>query len=48
MPLMARLQDAVEETVRLQRHFLEERGPAVVGGGPGGGGGDRAHLAKRG
>lgn len=30
MPLMARLQEAVEETVRLQRQFLEEQGPAVV------------------
>ncbi|MBI4642729.1 MAG: D-sedoheptulose 7-phosphate isomerase [Deltaproteobacteria bacterium] len=30
MPLMARLQDAVEETVRLQRQFLEEQGPAVL------------------
>lgn len=30
MPLMARLQDAVEETVRLQRQFLEEQGAAVV------------------
>jgi D-sedoheptulose 7-phosphate isomerase len=27
---MARLQDAVEETVRLQRQFLEEQGPAVL------------------
>jgi D-sedoheptulose 7-phosphate isomerase len=27
---MARLQDAVEETVRLQRQFLEEQGAAVV------------------
>ena len=30
MPLMARLQAAVEETTRLQRDFLEEQGAAVV------------------
>jgi D-sedoheptulose 7-phosphate isomerase len=30
MPLLARLQNTVEETVRLQRQFLEEQGPAVV------------------
>ena len=30
MPLMARLQEAVAETVRLQRQFLEEQGAAVV------------------
>ena len=30
MPLMARLQEAVAETVRLQRQFLEEQGAVVV------------------
>jgi D-sedoheptulose 7-phosphate isomerase len=30
MPLMARLQEAVEETVSLQRRFLEEQGEAVL------------------
>jgi D-sedoheptulose 7-phosphate isomerase len=30
MPLMARLQKAVAETVRLQRQFLEEQGAVVV------------------
>lgn len=30
MPLMARFQEAVEETIRLQRHFLEDQGAAVV------------------
>ena len=30
MPLMARLREAVEDTVRLQRRFLEEEGAAVV------------------
>ena len=30
MPLMARLQEAVAETVRLQQRFLEEQGEAVV------------------
>ena len=30
MPLMARLREAVEETVHLQRRFLEEEGAAVV------------------